>query len=90
MCECKTKNKEAAIAFVKEKFANKLQVSDRAAGLVNEAAHKVENRLVPVGFDEYAVWVQPIKKDGSLGNSKKQLVTFVHSYCPHCGEACQA
>jgi hypothetical protein len=36
MCECKKNNTEAAIAYVKEKFEGKLQVSDKAAGLVNE------------------------------------------------------
>jgi hypothetical protein len=86
MCECKKKNTEAAIAYLKENFSNKFQVSELAAGLVNEAGLRIDNRLVAVGFDQYSVWVQPIKKDGSRGNSKKHMVTFIHSYCPHCGE----
>jgi hypothetical protein len=86
MCECKKKNTEAAIAYITEKFKNKFQVSDTAAGLVNEGGMRVGNRLVAVGFDQYAVWVQPIKKDGSLGKSRQQMVPVVHSFCPQCGE----
>jgi hypothetical protein len=86
MCDCKSKNKETAIAYVEKKFDGKLQVSkEKGAGLVNEGALLVPNKLLAVAFDEYEVWVQPKKRDGTLGNLRKQKVPFVHSFCPHCG-----
>ncbi|MVN76921.1 hypothetical protein GO988_11355 [Hymenobacter sp. HMF4947] len=86
MCECKKKNQIAAVKYIEENFGGTLRVSSLAASLVNEAALKVDNVLVAVGFDEYEVWVMPIKKDGSVGNSKKRRIPFIHSFCPHCGE----
>jgi hypothetical protein len=89
MCECKQNNRIAAVKYIEENFSGTLKLSSLAANLVNEAGLKVENKLIAVGFDEYEVWVMPIKKDGSLGNSKKRRIPFIHSYCPHCGEKCQ-
>jgi hypothetical protein len=86
MCECIKKNTAAAVAFLQEKHGENFQVSELGAGLVNEGARQIENRLVSVGYDEYSAWVEPIKKDGSRGNSQKRVVPVVHSYCPHCGE----
>ena len=85
MCECKKKNQEAATVYLKEKHGENLKVGSLAS-LVNEAGLIVENRMIAVGFDEYQVWAMPVKKDGSLGNSKKFKVPFIHAYCPHCGE----
>ncbi|MGI4759593.1 MAG: hypothetical protein ACRYF0_02715 [Janthinobacterium lividum] len=85
MCTCKQKNKEAAPAYLKEKYGEKLKVGTLAS-LVNEAALKVDNQLLAVGFDEYEVWAMPVKKDGSIGNSKRFRVPILHTYCPHCGE----
>jgi hypothetical protein len=86
MCDCNKSNTAAAIAFLQEKHGEKFQVSELGAGLVNRGGRLVENRLVSVGYDEYSVLVQPIKKDGSRGTSQKRMVPVVHSYCPHCGE----
>lgn len=85
MCDCKAKNKEAATVYLKQKHGDKLKVGSLAS-LVNEAGARIGNRLVAVGFDEYEVWAMPVKRDGSLGNSKKFKVPFIHSFCPHCGE----
>lgn len=85
MCECKKKNMEAAINHLQNNHSDKYQVG-KLATLANEGAVRVENRLVAVGYDVIEVWVQPRKKDGSLGNSKKRPVIFTHSFCPHCGE----
>lgn len=84
MCECVKRNEEATIAFFKEKYPT-AKVNEQAS-LVNQAAAKSGNKLVAVSFDEYQVWVQLQKRDGSPGKSKKLKVPFVHSYCPHCGE----
>jgi hypothetical protein len=86
MCECIKNNTAAAIAYLQENHGKEFQVNELGAGPVNMAGRLVENRLVSVGYEDYSVWVQPIKKDGSRGNSRKRLVPFIHSYCPHCGE----
>ena len=86
MCNCKEHNRIAAVKYIEENFGGTLKLSSMFASLVNEAGLKVDNRLIAVGFDEYEVWVMPVKKDGSLGNSEMRRIPFIHSFCPHCGE----
>jgi|GEM_PF-3305112 len=84
MCNCRKEIEAAAVIFLKESCAHKVEVGNEGH-VVNMGIIKQGNKLVAASFDEVEVSVQPKKKDGSLGNAKKRKVPFFHSYCPYCG-----